>query len=177
MAHRHRRSHHPQGLSILASVWLGMLLWVGVFWFGTLVAELIDERLGFPTFAPVWLQWLGFVLALAGVLLVLTSAYTLLVYGRGSPNPFLVPAEELVTQGPYRALRHPMYVGFIALAFGYGLLLNSLAFTVVIAPVVLVLLSLRSALEEQVLMQRHGQRYHDYRRRTLGLGLPPGRRL
>lgn len=165
--------HHvrePHGLSILAAVWIGLLLWVAIFWFGSLVAQLIDEQLGVFGFAPVWLQWIGFVLTLSGTLLILTSAYALLVHGHGSPNPFLIPAETLVTSGPYQVLRHPMYLGFVATAFGYGLLLNSLAFTAIIAPVILVLVSLRSAFEEQVLEQKHGVRYHAYRQQALGMG-------
>lgn len=165
--------HHvrePHGLSILASVWIALLQWIAVFWFGSVVAQLIDVQLGIRTFAPPWLQWIGFILTLCGSLLILTSAYTLLVNGHGSPNPFLIPSTRLVTNGPYQVLRHPLYLGFVVAAFGYGLLLDSLAFTAIIAPIMFVLLSLRSAFEEQVLEKKHGARYHAYRQQAVGLG-------
>lgn len=159
---------HGRTIAVIASIWLGMLFWVGVFWAGGLLATSLDVRVSVLAFAPPWLQFIGLLLAIIGLLLVFFSGYLLVVYGGGSPNPLLAPAQVLVTHGLYAYLRHPMYTGFIALAFGYGLLLDSLTFTVIFAPLVLGGLSVRAFLEERSLLQRHGANYEQYRRVTAG---------
>jgi protein-S-isoprenylcysteine O-methyltransferase Ste14 len=73
---------------------------------------------------PLWLQTLG-------ALLLLCSFYVFYLTFR--ENPFLSPgvriqkerAQTVVSTGPYRYVRHPMYAGVIPFAFGTALLLGS----------------------------------------------------
>jgi protein-S-isoprenylcysteine O-methyltransferase Ste14 len=71
----------------------------------------------------------------------------------------------LVTTGPYRWVRHPFYV-----AFALAVLANSLVtanwFLFVTGGVVFVLLVVRTRKEEHRLIERFGDEYRAYMRRT-----------
>lgn len=159
-------SHLTHLVKVTVSVWLWLVFWIGVFWLGGLAAVVLDRRWQMVSFAPVWLQWLGLVLTVLGLTLVFFSAYALVNEGGGSPNPWLRPPASLVTRGVYRSVRHPMFLGFIALAFGYGLLLDSLTFTVIVAPAILVGVTLRSRQEEHQLRRTFGPAYEHYQQIT-----------
>ena len=71
----------------------------------------------------------------------------------------------LVTTGPYRYVRHPFYV-----ATAWAVLANSLAaanwFIGIAGGVSTVLLVVRTATEEKNLLQRFGDEYRSYMKRT-----------
>jgi protein-S-isoprenylcysteine O-methyltransferase Ste14 len=102
---------------------------------------------------------LGVVLAVAGLLVAAWSARTL---GRAlTPNPR--PRGPLVTNGPYRFLRHPIYVGGSVFFAGVSLAFSwtALALTGALA----VLWFAKTRVEERYLLERFPE-YADYRRRT-----------
>lgn len=106
----------------------------------------------------------GCVLALAGAAVVLRSRAAL-----GTAWSFLPKADQdtdLVTTGPYRLVRHPIYLGFVLLATGQALAFGS-------GPALLTALfglvptfAWRARTEETVLSRTFGERYAVYRRRT-----------
>jgi protein-S-isoprenylcysteine O-methyltransferase Ste14 len=76
------------------------------------------------------------------------------------------PASRLVTSGPYRFSRNPMYVGLSALYWGLALLFN-VAWPLVLFPVVVIaLLRLVIRGEERYLAQAFGDEYVLYGRRV-----------
>jgi len=73
---------------------------------------------------------------------------------------------ELITGGPFRISRHPMYLGMTAALLGVAILLGSLiAF---VFPIVFAILMelLFIPLEEKNLQQAFGSEYSDYRRKA-----------
>jgi protein-S-isoprenylcysteine O-methyltransferase Ste14 len=73
---------------------------------------------------------------------------------------------ELITSGPFRLSRHPMYLGMTAALLGVAILLGSLiAF---VFPIIFVILMelLFIPLEEKNLQQAFGSEYSDYRRKA-----------
>ena len=99
---------------------------------------------------PDWLQWIG-----AGVLLA--SFY--IFYLTFRENTYLSPVvriqtdrgQTVVSTGPYRYVRPPMYAGFILFAVGTAFLLGS-AYGLIGALVLTALIAWRAVREENVLM-------------------------
>jgi protein-S-isoprenylcysteine O-methyltransferase Ste14 len=78
--------------------------------------------------------------------------------------------KTFVTDGPFRHVRHPMYLGIYIMLAGVGLLFFSQGwFAVMLAFVPIWYLDGR--IEEKQMIEIHGTRYRDYRERT-GMFLP-----
>lgn len=117
---------------------------------------------------PAALRWAGFLALLAGASLAMWARFTL---GRSS-TVTAVPAPEamLVTHGPYRWLRHPIYSGGAVMAVGAAALADS-AFILVVGLVLLGVLDHRTRREERLLLERYGDAYRRHMDRT-GRWLP-----
>lgn len=82
-----------------------------------------------------------------------------------SPVPH-VPSKALVSSGPYRWTRNPMYVALALTSIGIGLLMNAL-WPIISVPAALVLIdALVIRKEERYLEGGFGDSYRDYRRRV-----------
>lgn len=113
---------------------------------------------------PSALRWCGAPLAVAGLLFFDAARRAL---GRDfSPSPRIKPGGVLVTGGPYRRIRHPMYVAFLLCWAGYGLLSANwwIGGTGLAAELMIALL--RTPREEALLRAAFGPAYDTYARRT-----------
>lgn len=112
-------------------------------------------------FGPGITPW-GFLVAALGFALAVWAGVTM----GHSLSPFPRPPRdaELVDRGPYRFLRHPIYVGGVLFFAGLSLVFSvyGLALTAVLAAFWLA----KARLEERHLVARFPE-YADYRRRTL----------
>jgi protein-S-isoprenylcysteine O-methyltransferase Ste14 len=104
---------------------------------------------------------LGWAVAAAGLVLAVWAGVTM---GQ-SLSPFPRPPRhaELVQRGPFRYLRHPLYVGGVLFFAGLSLVFSvyALGFTAVLA----LFWIAKARLEERHLVARFPE-YEDYRRRT-----------
>jgi protein-S-isoprenylcysteine O-methyltransferase Ste14 len=113
---------------------------------------------------PVWpdlLRIAGIPVILGGIGFAIWAGRTL-----GSAlTPYPLPNEEgtLVERGPYRLVRHPIYVGGLLVFLGYGLL-ASVPATAAVA-VLAVLWHFKASVEERHLTERFPG-YEGYRRRV-----------
>lgn len=143
------------------------LLWLGALAFAVLDAE----RLRLSTAAGWPIRAAGALLFLAGLGLRLWSMRTL----RASFSYDLkVPAgRELVTGGPYRALRHPAYAGLVLLSVSCGVWNPSAIGCVALALTTLPQVVVRIGFEERLLADHFGERWRAYaaRRRRLVPGV------
>ncbi len=108
----------------------------------------------------------GLIVCAAGVAFAIWARRTL---GRNwSGNPTIKEGHELVTRGPYRFVRHPIYTGMLlaaaGTALGHGQVLD-----LVLLLVALVVVWLKSRVEERLMLRQFPQEYASYRRRTNAL--------
>ena len=76
------------------------------------------------------------------------------------------PPTFLVTTGPYRFSRNPMYVGLTLLQLGFALTFNSFWLVLTLVPTLLIMSRGVIDREEQFLATMFGQTYIDYRNRV-----------
>jgi protein-S-isoprenylcysteine O-methyltransferase Ste14 len=118
---------------------------------------LVRASLEVPAFA------LGGVLAMAGMALAAAGKLRL---GRWFSATFGVkPGHELVTDGPYALVRHPIYAGLLAALLGASVAWNSLA-TLALAAALSVPLFFHTVYEERLFDAHFGPAYETYRRRV-----------
>ena len=106
----------------------------------------------------------GCLLALAGAALVLRSRAEL-----GPAWSFVPKADQgtgLVTTGPYRLVRHPIYLGLALLAMGEALAFGSWPALMIVLSGVVPTFAWRARAEEKLLSRTFGERYAVYRQRT-----------
>ena len=119
-----------------------------------------DRRL-IPLQGEPLLGGAGLVVTLAGVVL---ADWAKLRLGRWFSATFgIKPGQELVTDGPYRLTRHPIYTGGLVAFLGSAMVWNSLL-TLVLAVLFVVPLFFHTVYEE---FEHHfGDAYFDYQRRV-----------
>lgn len=109
--------------------------------------------------------------AFAGSVLALLSlafggwAFGTFLRARTTPHPN-EPATVLVTRGPYRISRNPMYVGLSGFTAGLALLANTPWVLATLPPVWLALRHLVIDREEAYLERKFGEEYRAFKSRT-----------
>ena len=116
-----------------------------------------------PWLPAGWARPLGVGLLLAG----LVGFAGVLAFRRAgtTPNPWR-PTTRLVTGGPYRVTRNPMYVGFTLWYLAAAGWTNALWPLVLLPLVLLVMQRGVIAREEAYLQRRFGREYEEYRARV-----------
>jgi protein-S-isoprenylcysteine O-methyltransferase Ste14 len=112
---------------------------------------------------PVWVQWIGALLTVSGMALEFATQLTL---GRNYSTTVHVSTEQrLVTNGPYRHMRHPMYTALITVGIGLGLMSASWYF---LLPFILtaIVIVFRIPREEAALTGKFGAQYIRYSQNT-----------
>jgi protein-S-isoprenylcysteine O-methyltransferase Ste14 len=120
----------------------------------------------FPTSSPPLGVRLAVALIAGGAWLALDGAAMVFFRRAGTSMAPINPTTALVTSGPYRFTRNPMYVGmaflYVALAFAFGVI-----WALVFLPAVIVAIDrLVIAREEPYLERKFGQAYRDYKTRA-----------
>ncbi|MDZ7338071.1 MAG: isoprenylcysteine carboxylmethyltransferase family protein [candidate division KSB1 bacterium] len=113
---------------------------------------------------PISLRALGLVLGLVA-LIVLRAVHHAL--GDNFTTPVLPKDRHLLVQtGPYRWVRHPMYSSYLALFVAAFLVSKNLVIGLSGTVIILSLMTIRLRREEAFLIERFGERYRAYMRRT-----------
>jgi protein-S-isoprenylcysteine O-methyltransferase Ste14 len=107
---------------------------------------------------------LGSILAVAGAALVLRSRAEL--GPAWSFVPKAHPGTGLVTTGPYRVVRQPIYLGFALLAMAEALAFGSWPALMIVLSGIVPTFAWRARAEEKLLSRTFGERYAVYRQRT-----------
>ncbi|MFX0204661.1 MAG: methyltransferase family protein, partial [Candidatus Hodarchaeota archaeon] len=115
-------------------------------------------------FLYFWGVVTGIVFLFIGGLILLISRIQLGRYG--CPRIVIETNHKLTTDGVYRFIRHPMYLGFLFVFFGYSLALGSIFMTMMICSVFFLIFRSRIQLEERLLLSEFGDEYAEYMERT-----------
>jgi protein-S-isoprenylcysteine O-methyltransferase Ste14 len=112
---------------------------------------------------PIWLRWVGVGL---GCLTCFLLFWTLRTLGKNLTDTVVTRVHHtLVTNGPYRWVRHPFYVCAALLSLAAALI-SANAFFLVAGGAVLLLLAFRTRVEERNLLKRFGEEYRKYMEQT-----------
>ncbi len=155
-----RLSRRDEGLFVMVALRLaGLGFWLG------LLAYLINPAWVNWSEVPLpgYLRWSGFPL---GTLAVLWCGWMLHTLGSNLTDTVNVRATAtLVTSGPYRWVRHPMYLGVVALVVSVSVIAAS-ALIAFFGALVVAMILVRTPTEEAKLMERFGGAYRQYASRT-----------
>lgn len=129
------------GLTFVVFLPLGLIIW----------AHFTEYLFDIPSIDdPV----LGWILTSSGGLLMLWGMLFLVIYGKGMPmNAY--PPSHFVTNGPYRIVHHPIYVGFTIGMLGVFVLIGSASGIWLVIPVLATgIIALLAGYESDMLKER-----------------------
>jgi protein-S-isoprenylcysteine O-methyltransferase Ste14 len=159
-ASREKLDRRQEGLFILATLrplgavfWLGLMVWlIDPAWMAWSSAPL-----------PVWLRWTGVgVIAMGCALLV----WTFRSLGSNLTDTVVTRQKHtLVSHGPYRWIRHPLYDAAALITVAISLIAANW-FLFLTGVVLMALLIVRTRIEEANLVTRFGDPYRTYMERT-----------
>ncbi|MCK4464663.1 MAG: isoprenylcysteine carboxylmethyltransferase family protein [Bacteroidales bacterium] len=112
---------------------------------------------------PIGLRWIGVVFGTLSLPLLIWVQQTLGRYW--STNLQLRKEHILITTGPYRWVRHPMYTALFTF-FIAGSLISANWLFILLTMVVIVGLYIRIGKEEIMMIEKFGDEYRDYMKRT-----------
>ena len=138
-----------------ATVFFGLWGWLALF------VRRFDGALGLSL--PTWTPVVSILVMTFGFALTLACVSSFAVEGRGTPAP-VDPPRELVTAGPYRWVRNPMYLGGFAMLLGFALMHRSLAMALLAVGFLGFFHLFVVWYEEPHLGRKFGDAYLDYRR-------------
>jgi protein-S-isoprenylcysteine O-methyltransferase Ste14 len=112
----------------------------------------------------LWLRWAGVIMALLGFALLQWAQNTL---GKNwSDTPRMIQKQSLITNGPYRFIRHPIYTAFL-LILGSTLFISA-NWLIGLAWIAMTLLEVASRIgfEENLMLEYFGDQYREYTQKT-----------
>jgi protein-S-isoprenylcysteine O-methyltransferase Ste14 len=111
--------------------------------------------------------WAGVALSAAGLVM---RAWGMRTLGAAYSRTLRTTSDQrLVTAGPYRFVRHPGYLGSIAVWVGASLAFHNWLAALIVAVIMAVAYGWRIRAEEQMLASRFGEEYAAYAARTARL--------
>jgi protein-S-isoprenylcysteine O-methyltransferase Ste14 len=121
------------------------------------------DRIGFLTLDGESMRWAGLVAMIAGSILRLVPVFIL--GRRFSGLVAIQQGHTLVTDGLYKTIRNPSYLGLIVSSLGWVLVFRSGAGIMLVALLMVPLVARMNA-EEKLLHEHFGSDYDAYRART-----------
>jgi len=108
---------------------------------------------------PAWIRWSGVIITVVGMALEFSTQLNL---GKNySTTLHISEGQSLVTSGPYRYVRHPMYTALIMVGVGIGILSTSWYFLIPFIATGIVI-AFRIRREEEAMIEKFGDEYIQY---------------
>jgi protein-S-isoprenylcysteine O-methyltransferase Ste14 len=137
----------------------GLLLWLSPFLYFINPAWMAWSKIGLPE----WVRWIGVVI---GVFCTLGIYWLFSSIGTGiTPTSATRKQHQLVTSGPYRWVRHPLYTVGSSMFIALGLMADNW-FIITLGMLAFLAMAMRTPREEANLIEKFGDEYREYMRRT-----------
>jgi protein-S-isoprenylcysteine O-methyltransferase Ste14 len=137
----------------------GLLLWLTPLVYLLNPSWMAWSKIGLPDA----LRWLGVVY---GILCVLGIYWLFSSIGSGiTPTSATRKQHTLVTSGPYRWVRHPLYTVGASLFIAFGMMADNW-FIALLGILAFIAMAIRTPKEEANLIEKFGDEYRDYMKRT-----------
>lgn len=163
VSHLRHRSGNSQSQAARGFVEVGLALAACCWAISLILYQLGFDRFDAHALLPVWVRWLGVCGMVACLPLSIWIYRTLGVHF--STKLELQENHRLVTCGPYRFVRHPMYSVFFLCVISASLVSANL-FVLATGSVTAALMVLRIKKEEHMLLSYFGEAYRRYAERT-----------
>lgn len=132
---------------------------------GPLAIGLLLHRFFPKKFLP---RWIGITLGGMGIIsgiMLIRGGFREMLSVKTNVNPTL-PSTTIVTEGPYRYTRNPLYLGLTLMYVGITFLANALWAILLLPVVLLVMVYGVIKREEQYLERKFGEQYLSYKARV-----------
>jgi protein-S-isoprenylcysteine O-methyltransferase Ste14 len=113
---------------------------------------------------PAWLRWAGVGIALIGFALLQWAQVTL---GKSwSDTPRMMKEQALVSSGPYRSIRHPIYTAFLLILGSTLFISSNWLIGLCWAGMTALEVASRIGFEESLMIEYFSDQYREYMQRT-----------
>jgi protein-S-isoprenylcysteine O-methyltransferase Ste14 len=137
----------------------GLLLWLSPFIYLLNPGWMAWSKIGLPE----WVRWLG---VLTGILGTVGVYWLFSSIGSGiTPTSATRREHQLVTSGPYRWIRHPLYTFGTSLFISFGMMADNW-FIALLGVLAFIAMATRTPKEEANLIEKFGDEYRVYMQRT-----------
>jgi len=137
----------------------GLILWLSPFVYLVNPAWMAWSKVGLPDS----IRWAGVAI---GILCVLGIYWLFSSIGSGiTPTSATRKEHKLVTNGIYRYVRHPLYTIGSAMFVAFGMMADSW-FIAALGILTFILMAIRTPKEEANLIEKFGDEYREYMKRT-----------
>ena len=153
-------SRRVDGSAMMNLIRIGGLM----LWFSPLVYLINPTWMNWSKIGlPESVRWLGVAF---GILCVLGIYWLFSSIGTGiSPTSATRKEHQLVTSGPYRWIRHPLYTVGSSLFIAFGMMSDNW-FIALLGVLAFIGMAIRTPKEEANLIEKFGDEYRDYMKRT-----------
>lgn len=137
----------------------GLMLWLSPLVYLLNPAWMAWSKIGLPE----WVRWLGVGL---GILCIFGIYWLFSSIGSGiTPTSATRKEHQLVTSGPYRWVRHPLYTVGSSMFIAFGMMADNW-FIALLGILAFIAMAARTPKEEANLMEKFGDEYREYMKRT-----------
>jgi protein-S-isoprenylcysteine O-methyltransferase Ste14 len=137
----------------------GLILWLSPFVYLINPAWMAWSKIGLSE----WVRWLGVGL---GILCTLGIYWLFSNIGSGiTPTSATRKEHKLVTSGPYRWVRHPLYTFGSSMFVAFGMMADNW-FIAVLGLLAFIGMAIRAPKEEANLIEKFGDEYREYMKHT-----------
>ena len=137
----------------------GLMLWLSPLVYLINPSWMAWSKIGLPE----WVRWLGVGL---GMVAIMGIYWLFSSIGSGiTPTSATRKQHQLVTSGPYRWIRHPLYTFGSSLFIAFGMMADNW-FIALLGVLAFIAMASRTPKEEANLIEKFGDDYREYMKRT-----------